>query len=118
MNRTFAGALWLCALVGTTCRADPTEAQRQTQRALMERDLQAAEFSRPELRDMPQRGYAEPFRPDERVLRASEREAYLLKPAAAPQPAPRSEAPLPLPLSLPRGSGPAVDPIPVQRSGG
>jgi hypothetical protein len=94
--------------------AHPAEGERQTQRALMERDRQAAEFSRPELRDMPRRGDAEPLRPDERVLRSREREAYLLQHVPAPQ-APRpAEAPLP----LPGGRGHAVDPVPVQRPRG
>jgi hypothetical protein len=60
VKRTLVGALGLSLLLSATCRADPAEAQRQTQRALMDRDRQAAEFSRPELRDMPRRGDAEP----------------------------------------------------------
>ena len=115
MKRTLVGALGLCVL-SATCHADPGEARLQTQRALMDRDRQAAEFSRPELRDMPRRGDAEPLRPDERVLRAREREAWLLGSSPAPQPAAQSRPPLPLPLSIPRGPGQAVDPIPVQGS--
>ena len=114
MKRKVAGALSLCALLSIPCRAEPTETQREAQRALIERDRQAAEFSRPELRDMPQRGYAEPLRPDERALRAREREAWLLRPE--PQPAPQAQPPLPLPSSLPGGIDRAVDPIPVQGS--
>jgi hypothetical protein len=79
----------------------------------MERDRQAAEFSRPELRDMPQRGYAAPFRPDERALRSRERDEYLLQHEPVP-PAPANEPPLPLPLSIPRGPGRGVDPVPIQ----
>ena len=88
--------------------ADPAQAERQTQRALIERDRQAAEFSHPELRDMPRRGDAEPLRPDERVLRSRERDAYLLQPA--PQAPVAAEPPLP----LPGGAGHGVDPVPVQ----
>lgn len=84
----------------------------------MESDRQAAEFSRPRLRDMPRRGDAEPLRPDERVLRAREREAWLLESSPASQPAAQSQPPLPLPLSIPRSPGQAVDPIPVQGSRG
>lgn len=104
-----AFALGLSLAAAAPCRADPAEAERQSQRALMERDRQAAEFSRPELREMPRRSDAEPLRPDERVLRAREREAYLLNvspPAAA--------APSPRPLPLPGGPRHAVDPVPVQ----
>ena len=92
--------------------ADPAQAERQTQRALIERDRQAAEFSRPELRAMPRRSDAEPLRPDERVLRARERDAYLLSEPSAPPPAetPADVAPLP----LPGGPGHGVDPVPVQ----
>ncbi len=94
--------------------ADPTEAERQTQRALIERDRQAAEFSRPELRDMPRRSEAEPLRPDERVLRSGERDAYLLPQAPAARAPAVPEPPLPLPSSIPWGPGHAVDPVPVQ----
>lgn len=96
--------------------AAPAEAERQTQRALIERDRQAAEFSRPELRDMPRRSDAEPLRADERVLRSRERDAYLLRPAQAPGAAepPAFEPPLPLPSSIPWRPGHAVDPVPVQ----
>ena len=90
--------------------ADPSEVDRQVQRALIERDRQAAEFSRPELRDMPQPGPAEPLRPDERVMRAREREAY--HPPAPPAPPP----PSPKPLPLPGGPRHAVDPVPAQRA--
>jgi len=100
------------------CRADPAEAERQTQRALIERDRQAAEFSRPELRDMPRRSDAEPLRPDERVLRVREREAYLLPsaPGAAPTAHPATAAQRPLPL--PGRPGHAADPVPVQGTRG
>ena len=94
--------------------ADPAEAERQTQRALIERDRQAAEFSLPKLRAMPRRSDAEPLRPDERVLRARERDAYLLQSAPPTAEPPAFEPPLPLPASIPRGPGHAVDPVPVQ----
>jgi hypothetical protein len=109
--------LCACAELAQPCRADPGEAGHQAQRELMERDRQAAEFSRPELRDMPQRGYAAPFRPDERILRARERDEYLLQHAPVPQ-APAGGPPLPLPSSIPWGPGRPVDPIPVQGARG
>ena len=90
--------------------ADPAAGERETQRALIERDRQAAEFSRPELREMPQRSNAEPLRPDERVLRSRERDAHLLPRSPAAQSAPAAEPPLP----LPGGPGHAVEPVPVQ----
>jgi hypothetical protein len=89
--------------------ADPVEAERQVQRALIERDRQAAEFSRPELRNMPRKSDAEPLRLDERVLRSRERDAYLLN----QPPAPQAPAPVEAPLPLPGGPGHGVDPIPV-----
>jgi hypothetical protein len=52
------------------------------------------------------------------VLRAREREAWLLESSPASQPAAQSQPPLPLPLSIPRSPGQAVDPIPVQGSRG
>lgn len=113
MNIAFLPLL-ASALLIDTCRADPAEAERQTQRALMERDRQAAEFSRPGLRNMPERGYAAPFRPDERALRGRERDAYLLKDSPAPEASAPGERPLPLPSSIPWGPGHGVDPVPVQ----
>lgn len=101
------------AFLPALCRADPAEAERQVQRALIERDRQAAEFSRPELRDMPRPSDATPLRPDERFVRQREREAYLLQFSPVPQ------APLPAkPLPLPGGPDHAVDPVPVQGSRG
>lgn len=96
-------------------QAQPTESERQIQRALIDRDREAAEFSRPELRNMPQPSAAEPLRPDERAMRAREREAYELGlPPRAPTAAPASPAPLP----LPGGPPDVVDPIPVQGARG
>jgi hypothetical protein len=104
-------ALLLAALIclPALCRADPAQAERQARRALIERDRQAAEFSRPELRDMPRPSDAAPLRPDERALREREREAYLLH---IPPVLQTPDSPPPLPL--PGGPGHAVDPIPVQ----
>jgi hypothetical protein len=94
--------------------AEPSEAERQTERALIERDRQAAEFSRPELRGIPRPSDAEPLRPDERALRSRERDAWLLQHApASPAPAP-AEPPLPLPSSIPGRARHGVDPVPVQ----
>jgi len=100
----------LVLLLAGHAAADPLEAERQAQRALIERDRQAAQFARPELRNMPQKSDAEPLRPDERVLRSRERDAYLLNQPPAPQAPPPVEAPLP----LPGGPGHGVDPVPVQ----
>ena len=117
MKLSLVALLCACVELGQPCRAEPGETARQTERELMERDRQAAEFSRPELRDMPQRGYAAPFRPDERILRARERDEYLLPHAPTPH-APAIGSPLPLPSSLPWGPGRPVDPIPVQGTRG
>ena len=106
MKRLLLGVL---VALPAFCRADPAEGERQAQRALIERDRQAAEFSRPELRGMAQPPDAAPLRPDERVLRERDREAYLLRTFPVLQtPAPRA------PLPLPGGAGHAVDPVPVQ----
>jgi hypothetical protein len=105
-------ALLACvAALPALAAAQPREAERQVQRALIERDRQAAEFSRPELREVPRPSTALPLRPDERVLRAREREAYLLGVSPAPAPS-RDESLKPLPL--PGRPGGTVDPIPVQ----
>jgi hypothetical protein len=102
-------ANFLALLLAGHATADPLEAERQVERALIERDRQAAEFSRPELRNLPRKSDAEPLRSDERVLRSRERDAYLLSQPPAPQAPPPVEAPLP----LPGGAGHGVDPIPV-----
>lgn len=118
MKRLLAVSLLGGALFTQPCGAEPTEAGRQAERALMERDRQAAEFSRPELRDMPRRSDAEPLRPDERALRSRERDAWLLQHAPAPPAPPPAEPPLPLPSSIPSSipgrPGLGVDPVPVQ----
>lgn len=118
MKRLLAVYLLGGAFLAPPCAAQPTEAERQAERALMERDRQAAEFSRPELRDMPRRSDAEPLRPDERALRSRERDAWLLQHAPAPPAPPPAEPPLPLPSSIPSSvpgrAGHGVDPVPVQ----
>ena len=89
--------------------ADPTEIQR----ALIQRDRQSAEFSRPELRDLhSQQERRVEIRPDERVLQAREREGV---PATRPE-----SATLKYYRALPLPGGPrhGVDPIPVQGVGG
>jgi hypothetical protein len=88
--------------------------QTEIERALIQRDRQSAEFSRPELRDLHQRQdmLQGPLRPDERAVQAREREAF---PA---QNAPGNEASAySRPLPLPGGPRPLVDPIPVQGVG-
>ena len=105
------------AFFAPPCGAEPTEAQRQVERALIERDRQAVEFSRPELRDMPRRSDAEPLRRDERALRSRERDAWLLQHRPAPAALP-AEPPLPLPSSVPGGERRGVDPVPVQGARG
>jgi hypothetical protein len=62
---------------------------------------------------MPQRGYAGPFRPDERALRSRERDEYLQQHEPVPT-APANGLPLPLPSAIPRGPVYGVDPIPIQ----
>ena len=106
-----------CALIAAalSARADPLEAQRQIERALIQRDQQAAEFARPALRDFDSRSVTRPVRPDERALRTREREAYLL---SVPQPASEPGAADARPLPLPGGPRHGVDPIPVQGLGG
>lgn len=107
MRRVFPG-LFL-ALAWAPGLADPTLVERETQRALMARDRQAAEFSRPELRAMPEPSDAAPLRPDERVLRQRNREAFLLRFPPPPAPPPSADPPLP----LPGGPGRGVDPVAV-----
>ena len=112
MRRIFLAGLAAVLTAPLPSRAQPTEAQREIERALIERDRQAAEFARPEVRDMPRPGPTEPLRPDERVMRSREREAYELGlPPKAPAKQPSVEKPLP----LPGGPGHAVEPVPVQR---
>ena len=88
--------------------------QAEIDRALIQRDRQSAEFSRPELRDLHTRQdmQGRPMRPDERALQARERDAYPR--SQEPLPPPASPGPLPLPGGLRHG----VDPIPVQGIGG
>jgi hypothetical protein len=80
------------------------------QRALIQRDRQSAEFSRPELRNLhtQQDRQPRPMHPDERAAQARERDAYPRAEQAAPAPAG------PGPLPLPGGPVHGVDPIPVQ----
>ena len=115
MRRIFLACLAAAAAPAASSLGETSEAERQIERALIERDRQAAEFARPELRDMPRPSPAEPLRPDERVMRSREREAYELalppKPAAQPPPAEK-------PLPLPGGPRHAVDPVPVQGARG
>ena len=84
--------------------------QAEIDRALIQRDRQSAEFSRPELRDLHTRQDHQnlPPRPDERGQQARERDAYPL--SSAIEPPARSPGPLP----LPGGPRHGVDPIPVQ----
>jgi hypothetical protein len=84
--------------------------QAEIDRALIQRDRQSAEFSRPELRDLHTRQDQQnlPPRPDERTRQAMERDAYPHPSSAAP----RAASPGALPL--PGGARHGVDPIPVQ----
>ena len=99
----------LAALLPTWAAAQNPH-QAEIDRALIERDRQSAEFSRPELRDLhTQQDHRNlPPRPDERGQQAGERDAY---PRTVPV-APPAAAPGPLPL--PGGPGHGVDPVPVQ----
>lgn len=87
--------------------------QALVERALIERDRQSAEFSRPELRDFHLRQDTQnpPMRMDERTLQARERDAY--PPARVEVPS-ADYRPLPLPGGVRHG----LDPIPVQGLGG
>ncbi|HYR36928.1 MAG TPA: hypothetical protein VEQ87_21760 [Burkholderiales bacterium] len=89
--------------------------QTQAERAVIERDRQSAEFSNPALRDLHSRRDQQhlPPRPDEQAVESRERDAQ--PPARADRPAPPPDY---RPLPLPGGPGHAVDPIPVQGSGG
>lgn len=84
--------------------------QAEIDRALIQRDRQSAEFSRPELRTLhtQQDQQHRPMRADERALQARERDAYP-RPDAAPLP-----AATPGPLPLPGGPRHGVDPVPMQ----
>jgi len=91
----------------------PVHAQQtEIDRALIQRDRQSAEFSRPELRDLHQRQDMQqgPYRPDERVMQSRERESFSLDQRALELQGYR-------PLPLPGGPRPLVDPIPVQGVG-
>ena len=119
MRPLLAAAL---ALAASGALADPTE--NAVQRALIQRDQQSAEFNA-QLRGQPGALDALHARQlqqfdgsiaprTERSRTARERDAQMLRlppPASVPRP---PEAPLPLPGGFPR----AVDPIPVQGSGG
>jgi hypothetical protein len=96
------------------CAAAQNPHQAVIDRALIERDRQSAEFSRPELRDFHLRQDTQnrPMRADERALQARERDAH-------PRPRPETPAsPDYRPLPLPGGVRHGVDPIPVQGFGG
>jgi hypothetical protein len=92
-------------------QSNPHDAE--IQRALIQRDRQSAEFSRPELRDLhlQQDMQHRPMRPDARALQAREREAV---PPPAIQAPPSGYGPLP----LPGGPRHGVDPVPLQGAGG
>ena len=96
----------------TVALADPSQQLIEMQRAVMQRDRQSAEFSRPELRNLHvQQEMRREMRPDERALQARERDAV---PPAESTPQLRYYRPLP----LPGGPRHGVDPIPVQGVGG
>jgi hypothetical protein len=99
----------LIALLPLTASAQ----QADVQRAVIERDRQSAEFSRPELRDLHSRRDQQhlPARPDERALESRERDAF-------PVPEKTQPAPDYRPLPLPGGPRHGVEPIPVQGVGG
>lgn len=100
------------ALLGAllpVCAMAQNPHQAQIDRALIQRDRQSAEFSRPELRDLhtQQDTQNRPARSDERALQFRERDAY---PRAQQNPSLESRGPLP----LPGGPRHGVDPIPLQ----
>jgi hypothetical protein len=86
--------------------------QADIERALIQRDRQSAEFSRPELRDLhrQQDMRQAPFRPDERVVQARERESFSSEQKVLELQSYKA-------LPLPGGPRPLVDPIPVQGVG-
>jgi hypothetical protein len=92
------------------CAAAQNPHQAEIDRALIQRDRQSAEFSRPELRDLHTRQDMQhlPPRPDERAAQARERDAYPRAERIAPPPATGG------PLPLPGGPRHGVDPVPVQ----
>jgi hypothetical protein len=102
----------LLALLPAWAAAEPIH-EAEIQRALIQRDRQSAEFSRPELRDLHNRQDQahRPMRPDERAVQARERDAVSRERMPAPAPDYR---PLPLPGGLRHG----VEPVPVQGLGG
>ena len=105
------GALSLI-LFSAAAVADPAQQQVEIQKALMQRDRQSAEFSRPELRDLhSQQERRVDIRPDERVMQARERETVSTE---RPAPSLRYYRALP----LPGGPRHGVDPIPAQGVGG
>jgi len=93
-------------------RADGDDA---AERALIERDRQAAEFAHPELRELhnAQDQAHRPARPDERAAEQRERDAYLLRRPGRAAPPP-DYAPLPLPGGPRRG----VEPVTPASIGG
>ena len=98
----------LLAPLATLAQQDPA-----VQRAVIERDRQSAEFSRPELRDYHLRKDQQhvPARPDERQAEERERNS---QPVLTEQPV---TAPDYTPLPLPGGPVHGVNPIPVQGRG-
>jgi hypothetical protein len=93
-------------------RADGDDA---VQRALVERDRQAAEFAHPELRELhnAQDQAHRPARPDERAAEQRERDAYLLR-----NPVPAAPPPDYAPLPLPGGPRHGVEPVTPASVGG
>jgi hypothetical protein len=94
----------------------PAQDQAPIDRAVIERDRQAAEFSNPQLRNFHDRQDAahRPPRPDERAAQTRERQAEEL----AEKPLPAAPPPDYRALPLPGGPRHGVDPIPVQGIGG
>jgi hypothetical protein len=103
----------LCALLIAFAPLAAFAQQAEGERALIERDRQSAEFTRPELRDLHSRRDQQhlPVRPDERLLESREREAVPVPEKTLPAPDYR-------PLPLPGGPRHGVEPIPVQGLGG
>jgi hypothetical protein len=104
-----------CPLVLMLAPLAASAQQQETQRMLIERDRQSAEFSHPELRALHLRQDMQgiPPRPDERSAQTRERDAELLRMAPRQLPQPQAK-----PLPLPGGPQHGVDPIPVQGVGG
>jgi len=114
-------------LAPLSCLAEPHE--QEIQRALIQRDQQSAEFSKPILENLhgrqmqeagrplhPDPEIARQLRPYERERMAREREGFVLR--LPPPKANSGSDPDLKPLPLPGGPRHGVEPVPAQGAGG